>query len=71
MCPITGISAQTSAFSIPARRRPPSIFTASAPASWIRRPALRIVSSAETWYDRKGMSATISAAGRALATAAV
>ena len=41
---------------------PPSIFTACAPA-WMKRPALRTDSSTETWYERYGMSPTMSARG--------
>ena len=46
--PITGISASMRAFTMSTRLRPPSSFTAWAPAR-IRVAALRTVSSTETW----------------------
>ena len=50
--------------------RPPSSFTASAPA-WSSRPALRTASAAHAWYDRNGMSAMRNARLRPRAAASV
>ena len=60
MWPITGIPARTSASIVRVLRTPPSIFTAWAPASRRKRPALATASSALA-YDRNGMSPTIRA----------
>ena len=58
MWPTTGISASTMRSTRRARFSPPSIFTASAPASLMKRAALRSASRWLTWYDANGMSAT-------------
>src|SRR5690606_10689965 len=67
--PITGISAEIRASIIGTRRWPPSSFTASAPPSLTRRPALRSVSSLEMWKLSQGMSTTTSGSGSARRTA--
>ncbi len=70
MCPITGMSADAIARIVSPALRPPSSFTASAPA-WSSRPALRIASAVHAWYDRNGMSATRNARFRPRAAASV
>ena len=70
MCPITGMSADAIARIVSAALRPPSSFTASAPA-WSSRPALRTASAAHVWYERNGMSATRNARLRPRAAASV
>src|SRR3989339_536543 len=70
MCPMTGLSPDAIARIVSAALRPPSSFTASAPA-WSRRPALRIASAAHVWYDRNGMSAMRNARLRPRAAASV
>ena len=64
-CPITGIPISTMRRTAVATRSPPSSLTASAPPSWIRRPAFSTACSTLAWYDMNGMSATTSAAGLA------
>src|SRR6266849_6705400 len=49
MCPITGISASTNRAIKSMRRSPPSILTASAPASFTKRTACRTPSIGSSW----------------------
>ena len=70
MWPITGTPASAMARTAGAMARPPSTFTASAPAP-TSLPALRTAACAPGWYDMNGMSATTMALFLARATADV
>ena len=60
MWPMTGIPAATIARTRESITPAPSSFTASAPASFTNRIALRTASSSETWNEPNGMSAMTS-----------
>ena len=69
--PITGMPISTSRWATSSIAAPPSILTAAAPPSWIRRPALRTASLTPTWKVRNGISAITKAREAPRLTAAV
>jgi hypothetical protein len=66
---MTGIPASTIAFARSTEVPPRSIFTASQPASLMKRCALRIASSFEASYDPNGRSPIMSGVSRPRRTA--